>query len=135
MPNVPDLDAQLDFDDDEPVLTKRVKLFKREWDLLVDANAFAATMITSSSADSSAFVGYMESMVVPEQWLDFRGELMKIRNLTAEKLWRIVNVMTEAIAEVPTTRPSASRPGPTKRTSGTKSKASSSPRRAATSRR
>lgn len=132
---IPDLDAVLDFDPDEEVPTTTVKLFGREWNLLTGVNTYAATALGSSSADGSAFVGYIQSMVDPEQWADFNAALMKIRNLTSDKLWKIVNTMTEVIADLPTQQPTASRPGPTKRTSAPKSRATSSAARAKTSRR
>lgn len=132
--NVPDLDAALDFDPDEVVPTMTVRMFGREWNLNSSVNVFNVASFMASF-DATTIHAYIKGLVAEDQWDEFSVELSKVKNLDLEKLMKIINAMTEAIAERPTTPPSGSRSGPTKRTSSPRSAASTRAKRASASRR
>lgn len=129
-----DLDAQLGFDEpDEPLHTKTVSLFGREWTVVCDLNSFGMTAFMTG--DVQGIVELLLGLVVEGERDDFVKALSRKRNLDAEKLRDIINALIEVAAEVPTKQPSASSRTATKRTSKPKSVASSSATRARASTR
>lgn len=126
MPNkIVDLDALLDFaSDQDDVPTRQIKLFGKEWDIDCGTNAF--TMLSMTSQDPEvlvpALVSYLSERVVEEQRPAWRATLLAVPNLTADKLWKIVNAVQEVVANpTPGTSPAGSPRTVSSRTSSRKS--------------
>ena len=122
--NILDLDADLALEDDEPQHTKQFRLFGKDWTLVCDLNSFAMSDLTTG--DPSAIVRFIDSVILPEQRVDFRTAMTNVKNLTGEKLGKILGALVEAASERPTTPPSGSSGGARSPTSRPKSVASSS---------
>lgn len=122
-----DLDAQIGIDS-TPSVTKPFKLFGRTWTLMCDLNSFAMSDLTTG--EPAAIVRFMDSVILPDERVDFRNAISSQPNLSADKLAAILTALVEAAAERPTTPPSVSSRGATSQTSPRKSAASSSATRA-----
>ena len=121
--NVIDLDARLGLNKDEPMHTKKVKLLGREWNVVCDVNTFGVSAI--ASGDLGAIYSFVRNLVIAEEADDFVAALQKARNMDGDKLFATVQALMEVAAERPTVRPSPSRATASKRTSSTRSQASS----------
>jgi len=128
MTKIIDLDADLFGVDDEPTPTKQVKLFGREWTILCDLNSFSISAL--GSGDPSAIVNFLDGLIAEDQRVDFRLAISRVKNLTPEKLGKLINSLVEVVTERPTTPPSASLRGASKRVTAPKSRAASSSVRA-----
>lgn len=131
-PKVIDLDSQLNLDDGEPITTKKVKLFGREWTIVCDLNFWN---ITTAGADAEGISRLLLGVVAEDEQAEFTAAMGRVKHLTVEKLLEIVQAIMEVAAERPTKPPSASTRGATKPTSARKSVAPSSRTGVARSRR
>lgn len=121
-----DLDAQLAEVEDEPVHTKTIKVFGREWTLVCDVNAFNMTGLMGGKPE--AILGFFDDVIHPDQLADFKTTLAQQKKFGGEKLGVLLGAMVEAASERPTKQPSVSSRGATKRTSAPRSAAGSSQR-------
>lgn len=124
-----DLDHDLGLDEDTPDLEYvTVKLFKRDWRLLLGLNAFNLSALTSG--DASAIAGFILNTIHPDERMEFSRAIAAQPNLTPAKLGDLINKLIEVTGERPTTPPSGSPRGASNRKSLPKSGASSTVRRA-----
>ena len=110
--------------EDEPVLTKPITLFGREWDVICGLNFFTLSAI--GAGEPGAGAQFLRNTVVPDQRDAFATAMSAAANLDAEKLGKIVNALVEVASERPTTQPSVSSRPASKRTSAPRSVARSS---------
>lgn len=110
--------------EDEPVLTKPITLFGREWDVICGLNFFTLSAI--GAGEPGAVAQFLRNTVVPDQRDAFATAMSAAANLDAEKLGKIVNALVEVASERPTTQPSVSSRPASKRTSAPRSVARSS---------
>lgn len=129
MAKIIDLDAQLPAQPDAPLVTRKVKLFGEQWDVVCDVNSF--TLASLITGDVQAYTEFLLSSVVDEQRAAMRRALTAQRGLDAERLASITNALVEVMSERPTESPSASSRTASNRTSSRKSAAASSSARAA----
>lgn len=113
-------------DEDLPVHTRQAKLFGRNWTLVCDVNTFGLAALTTG--DPAAIVDFIRSIIHPDEVDEFMGAFRKQRNLSGERLAKIVNALIEAASERPTKQPSVSSRGASSRTSARKSTGTSSGR-------
>lgn len=109
---------------DEPVHTKRVKLFGADWDVRCDINTFALgeLLVGGGAGELSR---YLLDFIVEEQRPDFAAKLRSLPNLDGERIGKIIFKLMEVAGERPT-KPSALSPRTaSKRTSSPKSGTSS----------
>lgn len=116
-----DLDAELGFEDEPELKTKRVKLFGREWDFLESFNSYNLSAVFTG--DPGAVAKFMSNTVVPDQRADFANAIAARPDLDTDKLLELFNKIVEAVTGRPTNKPA--------RSSRTASKRTSSPRSAA----
>lgn len=128
MAKIIDLDAQLP-ESNTPVVTRKVKLFGEQWDVVCDINSF--TLASLLTGDVQAYTEFLLSSVVEDQRAAMRRALTAQRNLDPERLASITNALVEVMSERPTESPSASSRTASKRTSSRKSTGVSSSARAA----
>lgn len=128
MAKIIDLDAQIG-PADAPLVTRKVKLFGEEWDVVCDVNSF--TLASLLNGDVQAYTEFLLTSVIDEQRAAMRRALTSQRNLDAERLAAITNALVEVMSARPTESPSASSRTVSKRTSSPKSAANSSSGRAA----
>lgn len=121
-----DIDAELG--EDEPLVTKPIKLLGQQFDLVCDLNFFALGRLSSGNPEAIATM--MTAMIAPADQARF-AQAMSAKPLSPERLDKILAAMVEAAAERPTTPPSASSAGGKNRTSVPKSRAATPPRRVA----
>lgn len=105
---VVDLDAELGiYDEAAPAHTKKVKLLGREWTVVCDVNNFSIAEMMSG--DAGAVARFIVNVIHPDEADQFRQELGKVKNLSAEKLGLLLNRLIEVAGERPTESPSTSR--------------------------
>jgi len=110
--------------EEEPILTKPVTLFGREWDVVCGLNFF--TLSSIGAGDNGAVARFLSNVVVASQRDDFASALSAQPNMDADRLGKLVNALVEVASERPTVLPSTSSRSVSKRTSGQKSAAHSS---------
>lgn len=118
-PKIIDLDSELGFENDEPVPTKKIKLFGREWTIVCDLNTF--TMADIASGDAGSIARFVRNIVVEDEQSDFSAALSAAKNMTGEKLGQLLAALIEAASERPTKSPSPSARTAKKKTSALKS--------------
>lgn len=123
---VVDLDAKLAEAgiEDEPIHTKTIHLFGRDWTMVCDLNTF--NLASMMEGDGAAVLSFVEDVIHPDELAEFKLALSKAKGLSGPKLGALIGLMVEAASERPTTRPSVSSRGATKRTSKPRSAAASS---------
>lgn len=84
----------------------KIKLFEREWRVTTQPNAFAA--VAGSFGDAQALVSLVVDLIHPDEQVEFRNTVIKMRNLNNEVLMTIINGLLEAASEHPTKSPSGS---------------------------
>jgi hypothetical protein len=114
-----DLDKRLDIKSDEPVHTKQVKLFDRNWTIICDLNTFA--MADIASGDAGSIARFIKNIVIEEQREDFALAISAAQNMTGERLGQLLSALIEVASERPTQSPSPSPRTAKKKTSGLKS--------------
>lgn len=120
---ITDLDAQLglDAEPEQPALTKKIRLFGREWTINVGANVYHMSALAND--DLAAVQRFFQQVIVEAEFDAFSQALSSQKDLDGKKLSSIVFALFEAAAERPTKSPRASSPTATRRTSVQKSRA------------
>lgn len=113
MPAAFDLDAYLG-----PLDTGRtttIDFLGRKWTLNCSYNSFALNAILGG--DTRGLDAFLQSLVVGDEWADFKEALFAQQNFPPERMAQMLNGLIEAVGERPTSPSSDSGSTATKRTS------------------
>jgi hypothetical protein len=113
-PKTIDLDAELGFDLDEKIPTKKVRLLGREW---------TVAMAEIAAGDASGIAQFIVGIIAEDERADFTAALRSTPNMTGERLGGLLTKLVEVAAERPTELPSPSVRTAKKQTSAPRSRA------------
>lgn len=99
-----DLDKELGTGDDEPVHTKKIRLFGREWTVICDLNSFSMSQI--AGGDAGGVSTFLTNLVHEDERDEFIKTLSSAKGLDGERLGKLLSKLIEVAGERPTSGPS-----------------------------